>query len=230
VKKLGIIDRIKLNARANLNYILDKAENPQKMLDQFLLDMRGSVQEVREAVANAIVGVKKLEHEISDSSEKTRQWEERALLALKKDNEELARKALERKISYEEKERRYKDELEKQKQTVEELKVDLAELEVKLDELYQKRVELIKQYAQLQKRVVQTSTAKPVVSEINLDISAFDIYDHMVDRVMMMETQAEALSELSAGDKVEEKFRKLESESKIETELKAMKDKSESQS
>ena len=88
---MGIMDRIKLNARANLNHILSKAENPQKMLDQFLMEMRESVQEVREAVTTAVVGVKKLEREISDSAEKAAQWEERATLALQKENEELAR-------------------------------------------------------------------------------------------------------------------------------------------
>jgi phage shock protein A len=100
VKTVGIMDRIKLNARANLNYILSKAENPQKMLDQFLLEMRESVREVERAVTDAVVGVKKLEREISASAEKAAQWEERAVLALKKDNEELARKALEQKHIY----------------------------------------------------------------------------------------------------------------------------------
>jgi len=222
---MGIMDRIKLNARANLNHILDKAENPQKMLDQFLMEMRDSVHEVREAVATAIVGVKKLEREISASTEKAVHWEERALLALRKNNEELARKALEQKRIYLEKERYCKAELEKQKQTVEELKVSLSELEAKLDELYQKRIDFIKQYARLQKRAIQVSTTVPVGSQIGIDTSVFDTYDRMVDKVITLEAQAEALSELSEMDDVEEEFRKMERETEIESELKAMKDK-----
>ena len=115
---MAIMDRIKLNARANLNYILDKAQNPQKMLDQFLIEMRESVRGVKEAVVAAIVGVKKLEREISGDAEKAAQWKERAIIALKKDDEELAKKALERKRVYLERERNGREELEKQKQSV----------------------------------------------------------------------------------------------------------------
>ena len=224
---MGIVDRIKLNARANLNYILDKAENPQKMLDQFLLEMRESVRDVREAIANAVVGVKKLEREISTSAEKASQWEERAVLALKRNNEELARKALEQKRIYLEKERTCKEEMGKQNQAAEELKVGLADLEAKLNELYQKRVDLIKQYALLRKRRTQiTSTSTiPSRSRLDVDISAFDTYDRIVDKVRTLEVQVEALSELTETDKVEEEFRNLERDAEIDTELKVMKSK-----
>lgn len=222
---MGIVDRIKLNARANINHILSKAENPQKMLDQFLSEMRNSIQEVREAVATAIVGVKKLEREISDSAEKVDHWQERALLAMKRDNEELARKALEQKLLYVEKERKCKEELEKQKETVEDLKASLSELEAKLDELYQRRIDLIKQYAKLQKRAAQVSVTKPISSQLDLDIGVFDTYDRMVDKVITLEAQAEALSELAEMDEVESEFEKLEKETAIESELKAIKDK-----
>jgi phage shock protein A len=220
---LGIVDRIKLNARANINHILDKAENPQKMLNQFLLEMQGSVREVKEAVATAIVGVKKLEREISSYAEKASEWEERALLALRKDNEELARKALEQKQVYAEKERTCKTELEKQKQTVEELKGSLLDMEARLEELLQKRLDLIKQYEQMKRRTAQTPVTRPVASELDIDTSVIDIYDRMVDRVRTMEAQAEALAELAEMDNVEAEFQKLERETSVEAELKAMK-------
>ena len=220
---MGIIDRIKLNARANVNHILDKAENPQKMLNQFLMEMRGSVREVKEAVATAIVGVKKLEREIASCAEKAAEWENRALLALRKDNEELARKALEQKRIYADKEHACKTELEKQKQTVEELKGSLSELEAKLEELYQKRLDLIKQYEQLQRRTARTPLNRPVVSELDIDTSVLDTYDRMVDRVRTLEAQAEALAELAEMDDLEAEFQKLEEETSVEKELEAMK-------
>ncbi len=220
---MAIIDRIKLNARANLNHILDKAENPQKMLNQFLMEMRGSVREVKEAVATAIVGVKKLEREAESCAEKAAEWENRALLALRKDNEELAKKALEQKHIYADKELTRRTELEKQKQTVEELKVSLSDLEAKLEELYQKRLNLIRQYAQLQERAAQTPLAQPVVSELDVDTSVLDTYDRMVDRVRTLEAQAEALAELAEMDDLEAEFQKLEEETNIEAELEAMK-------
>jgi phage shock protein A len=225
VKIVGIMDRIKLNARANLNHILDKAENPQKTLDLFLMEMRESVRAFKEAVVSAIVGVKKLEHEISSYEEKAAGWEEKARLALRKGNEELARKALEQKNIYAEKGRVCRAELEKQKQTAEELKVSLSELETKLDELYQRRIDLIKQHAQLQRRATQTFVAMPVTSELDIDTSVIDTYDRMVDKVRTLEDQAEALAELAEMDDVDEEFRKLEIETAVETDLKAMKDK-----
>lgn len=221
---MGIMDRIKLNARANFNHILDKAEDPQKMLDLFLTEMQESVRSVKEAVVSAIVGVKKLEHEISSYEEKAAGWEEKARLALRKDNEELARKALEQKNVCTEKERACKAELEKQKVTTEELKVSLSELETKLDELHQGRIDLIKQHAQLQKRVAQTPVARPVASQVDIDTSVIDTYDRMVDKVRTLEAQAEALAELAEMDDVEAEFRKLERDTAVETELKAMKD------
>lgn len=223
VTRVGIMDRIKLNARANLNHILDKAENPQKMLDQLLMEMRGSVREVKEAVASAIVGVKKLDREIASYAEKAAEWENRALLALRKDNEELARKALEQKRIYADKERACKTELEKQKQTVEELKVSLSELEAKLEELYQRRLDLIKQYERLQRRTAQTSLTRPIVYELDVDTSVLDTYDRMVDRVRTLEAQAEALAELAELDDLEVEFQKLEEETAVEKELEAMK-------
>jgi phage shock protein A len=103
--------------------------------------------------------------------------------------------------------------------------LSLSELEAKLDELYQKRVDLIKQHAQLQKRAAQVSVARPVVTEIDIDTSAIDTYDRMVDKVRTMEAQAEALAELAEMDDLEAEFRKLEKDAAVETELKAMKDK-----
>ncbi len=208
-----------------MNYILDKAQNPQRMLSQFILEIQGGVQEVKKAVADAIVGVKKLEHELSASAEKAAQWEERALLALRKNNEELARKALEQKRIYLEDECKCRDELEKQKQTVEELKASLSELEVKLDEIYQRRIDLIKQHAQLRKRTIQIPGARPVEYELDVDISDLDVYYRMVDNVITLEAQAEALSELVETDEVETELKKLEREAGVEAELRALKDK-----
>ena len=77
----------------------------------------------------------------------------------------------------------------------------------------------------MQKKAAQTATARPVSSEMDIDIGVFDTYDRMVDKIKTMEDQAAALSELSGMDGVEEEFRKLERETEVEAELKAMKEK-----
>ena len=220
---MGIMDRIKLNIRANLNYALDKAEDPQKVFDQFLADMRESIREFKESIVSAMAGVKSLEREILNNAEKVSLWEQRALLALKKGDEELAKKALDRKITYLEKERKLKEELEKQQISVNELKDSLPILEAKLEELYQKKSELIRQSMKLKKESLQSHLATK--KELDIDTTVFDIYDSITDKVRSMEDYASALSELIKSDELEEEFKKIEKESKISEELNVMKSK-----
>ena len=86
-------------------------------------------------------------------------------------------------------------------------------------------IDLIKQHAQLQKRAAQAPVVTPVPSQLDIDTSVIDTYDRMVDKVRTMEAQAEALAELAEMDDLEEEFRKLEKSAAVESELKAMKDK-----
>ncbi len=218
---MGIIDRIKLNVRANLNYALDKAEDPQKVFDQFLADMRESIREFKESIVSAVAGVKSLEREVLNNSEKVSLWEQRALLALKKGDEELAKKALDRKIFYSEKEQRLKEELAKQQHGVNELKNSLPVLEAKLEEFYQKKSELIRESMRLKKESLQSKFVTK--SEIDIDTNVFDIYDSMANKVKSMEDYASALSELIKSDELDEEFKKIEKETKISEELNAMK-------
>jgi len=215
---MGIIDRIKLNIRANLNYALDKAEDPQKVFDQFLLDMEESIRAFKESIVNAIADLKILESEMTDNSGKVSLWEERALLALRRGDEDLAKKALDRKQTYAEKDRQLREDIEKQKQTVDELKASLPVLESKLNDLRLKRAKLIS------KKVPQNMPGKINEAQLGIDSGVFDVYDTMVNKIRTMEYYAEALSELSRSDDVESKFKTMEKESLIESELKAMKE------
>lgn len=220
---MSIMDRIKLNIRANLNYALDKAEDPQKVFNQFLADMRESIREFKESIVSATAGVKNLEREILNNSEKVSLWEQRALLALQKGDEELAKKALDRKITYLEKERKLKEELAKQKLSVNELKDSLPILEAKLEELYLRKNELIKESMRLKKERLQSHFVTK--KELDIDTTAFDIYDSIADKVRSIEDYASALSELIKSDELDEEFKKMEKESKISEELNAMKSK-----
>jgi len=220
---MGIIDRVKLNFRANLNSMLDKAEDPEKMMSQLLLDMRESIMEFKRSILDAIAGVKKLEREIADNAEKTKLWEERSILALKKGDEELAKKALEQKLKCLTNEKRATTDLEQQKRTVEELKAALPNLEAKLDEFYRKKNEVIRRSLELQKNA-QVGSSRDATSEIGIDSSVFLTYDSMVEKVKTLEDQAAAITELEK-DNVDEEFKKLERKSQIEAELKAAKEK-----
>jgi len=216
------MDRIKMNVRANLNYALDKAEDPQKVLDQMLLDMKQGIQEFKGSIAEAIVGAKKLEREVAENADKAKLWEERALLALKNDNEELAKKAIDQKLTYLDNETRAKKQLAEQKQMVEELKASLPVLETKLSELGSKRTEIIKKSLQL--KASQNVRSMDTVSEVGIDSMVFNTYDSIVDKIMALEDHVDALNELSETDEVDAEFRKMEKQSKIDSELNKVKE------
>jgi len=219
---VSIMDRIKMNIRANLNYALDQAEDPQKVLDQMLLDMRQSIQEFKSSIAETIVGVKKLEREATAKAEKAKLWEERAVLALKNGNEELAKKAVDQRLTCLDDESRARKELELQKQTVEELKSSLPVLEAKLNDLSSKRTELIKK--SLQMKASQSVRSMDTVSEIGIDSIVFNTYDSIVDKITALEDHVEALAELSKEDEIEAEFKKMEKNSKVDAELNAVKE------
>lgn len=219
---MGIMDRIKLNLRANLNHLLDQVEDPQKLMDQLLLDMREGIVEFKNSIVNAIAGVKSLEREIAENSEKAKLWEERAILALKHGDEELAKQALNKKLACIENEKKAKLELEEQKKTVQDLKASLPILEAKLDELYKKKHELIRKSLEIQ-RISQIKRSKDIATEIGFDATVFTTYDTMVEKIKALEDHASALAELEKDD-IEDEFKKLERKSQIEAELKSAKE------
>lgn len=223
---MGILDRVKLNLRANLNSMLDDVENPEKMMDQLLSDMRESIVEFKRSIVNAVTGVKSLEREIAENAEKIKLWEERSIWALNKGDEELAKKALGQKLKSLDNEKRAKTELEQQKKTVEELKASLPTLIEKLDELYKKKRELIRRSMEI-KKDIPISRSRDLVSEIGIDSTVFSTYDSMVEKVKSLEDQVSALAELEK-DSVDVEFKKLERKSQIEAELKATKEKMDS--
>jgi phage shock protein A len=205
--------------------MLDDVENPEKMMDQLLLGMRDSIVEFKRSIVNAVAGVKSLEREIAENAEKIKLWEERSIWALKKGDEELAKKALEQKLKSLDNEKRAKTELEQQKKTVEELKASLPTLIEKLDELYKKKRELIRRSMEIKKTPI--SRSRDLVSEIGIDSTVFSTYDSMVEKVRSLEDQASALAELEK-DNIDVEFKKLERKSQIEAELKATKEKMDS--
>lgn len=124
---------------------------------------------------------------------------------------------MDRKQTYAEKDRQLREDIEKQKQTVEDLKASLPVLESKLNDLRQKK-------RLIGKKITQNMPGKINEAQLGIDSGVFDVYDTMVNKIKTMEYYAEALSELSRSDDVESKFTKMEKESLIESELKAMKE------
>jgi phage shock protein A len=207
---MGLFSRFKRAVKANINDMISKAENPQKMLNQLIVDMNGQLIEAKKTVAGAIADEKKLERQALQNREQAVEWERKAVLAVKSGKDDLAREALLRKQEYEELSRQYYGQWEAQHASVEDLKGSLRQLQQKIEEAQRKKNMLLARArrAEAQKTIQQTMGGIA-------DTSAFDAFDRMAARVDQIEAEAEALRELeapAAKDSLEARFAELEGE------------------
>jgi phage shock protein A len=218
---MAILDRIATIIRSNLNALINQAEDPEKMLDQILIDMRQQLAEAKREVAVAIADEKRLAAQVEAGLEQVRQWDSRAVLAVTKGEDDLARDALRRKAEQEQLVAGYKNQWEAQKTSTDNLKHALRALSEKIDEAARKKNLLVarQKRAQAQKHIHEVMTGLS-------DTSAFEAFDRMATRVDQLEAQAAATVELSqdlSGETMEQRFKALESSVDVEQELQALK-------
>src|ERR671923_851896 len=218
---MGIMDRVATVIKSNLNHLINKAEDPEKMLDQILIQMRQQLVEAKREVAVAIADEKRLGAQLEAELEQVREWDQRAMLAVQKGDDELAREALRRKADHEQIAIGYKKQWDAQKASAENLKNALRALSQKIEEAARKKNLLIAR----QKRAEAQKHIHEVMTGLS-DTSAFEAFDRMAARVDQMEAQAAATVELSqdlSGETMEQRFRALESSVDVEQELQALK-------
>src|SRR6185369_5718945 len=143
---MALLDRVSTLVRANLNDLIDKAENPEKMLKQVILDMENQFLQVKTQVAIALADLHLLEKKKKENSEKHSEWMRKAELAVAKKDDELARAALERAVSFQQMTENFEQQIADQEVQVESLKGALKRLEVKLAEARGKADMLIAQH------------------------------------------------------------------------------------
>ena len=140
---MGIFDRFKTVVSSNINDLISKAENPEKMLNQLLIDMNEQMIESKKAVAMAIADEKKLEREAAENKRQGEEWEKKAMLAVRSNRDDLAKEALVRKQEFEGYAAQLFTQWQAQKESVEKLKISLRELQNKIDEASRKKNILI---------------------------------------------------------------------------------------
>src|ERR1700682_4466109 len=128
-KTMALLERVATLVRANLNDLVDKAEDPEKMIKQVILDMQNQLMQVKTQVAISIADQHVLEKKHQEAAENERQWMRRAETALDKKDEALARAALERSMSYKQMTESFRQQVEDQKSQVENLKSALLKLQ-----------------------------------------------------------------------------------------------------
>jgi phage shock protein A len=218
---MGILDRMATVIKSNLNNLINKAEDPEKMLDQILIEMRQQLLEAKREVAIAIADEKRLAAQLEAELEQVREWERRAAMAVQKGEDDLAREALRRKADHEQIAIAYKQQWDAQKASTENLKNALRGLSQKIEEAGRKKNLLIarQKRAEAQKHIHEVMTGLT-------DTSAFESFDRMASKVERTEAQATAAVEISqelSGDTMEQRFRALESSTDVEQELHALK-------
>jgi phage shock protein A len=218
---MAILDRITTVIRANINYLINQAEDPAKMLDQLLSDMRQQLAEAKRQVAVAIADEKRLAAQLEAELAQVREWERRATLAVQQGNDELAREALRRRAEHEQLRRGYMHQWEAQKASTEQMKTALRALSEKIEEASRKKNLLLarQRRAQAQKHIHEVMTGLT-------DTSAFEAFDRMAAKVEHIEAEAGAAVQLSqelSGEPLEQRFRALESGTDVEQELRALK-------
>lgn len=191
---MGVFDRLRRLIRSNLNDVIRQAEDPEKVLNQVIVDMTQQLAEAKRNVASAIAEEKRIERQVHQMREAGAEWERRAMVALRAGKEELAREALTRKKREDDYASQLHEQWQKQHHGVEELKNSLRGLQDRIEEAQRKKTLLVARA----KRAEAQKKIQELVQGIG-DTSAFDAFDEMAKRVEQLETESEAIAELDTG-------------------------------
>ena len=206
---MGIFSRLGTLVKSNLNDLISKAEDPQKMLNQLVADMQSQLVEAKKQVAVSIADQKRLEKQRDEQGELVQEWERKAMLAVRASDDNLAREALKRKGEHEKQAAEFTKQTQLQKDAVEKLKEQLRTLNDKIEEAKRKKNILIAR----QKRAEAQKAIQDTMQGLS-DTSAFDTFERMSQKVDQIEAEADASVELGnelTGDTLQQKFKALES-------------------
>ena len=214
---MGLFDRVGRLFRANLNDLVSRAEDPAKILEQSVADMQSDLVKLRQAVATAIASQKRIQNQAEQAQTQAQTWYQRAELALKKGEDDLAKEALSRRKTYQETATALNTQLSTQAGQVEMLKKNLLVLEGKIAEARTKK-DMLKARAQAAKAQEQLQGA---VGGMSTD-SSMAAFERMEDKVQAMEARGQAAAEIAGAD-LDSRFQALEAGDDVDAELEALK-------
>ena len=205
---MGMFDRFATMVRSNLNDLISRAENPEKMLNQLIVDMRSQLDKARQQVAQAIADEKKLEADSLAQKKQAEDWERRAMLAVQEGRDDLAKQALMRYNEALQGAQQLHETWVKSKTETESLKASLRQLNDKIEEAKRKKNILIARArrAEAQQRIQETLSGMG-------DKSAFESFERMQEKIEANERKAIASAELNqemSGDSLAKQFEQLE--------------------
>jgi phage shock protein A len=212
---MALLDRVATLVRANLNDLVDRAENPEKMLKQVILDMENQFIQVKTQVAIALADLHPLEKRKKENADKHAEWMRKAELAVDKKDDELARAALERAMSFQQLTESFDQQIADQEVQVEALKSALKKLELKLSEARGKADLLIAQHRR-SRAVNRAADAQTTPTGENRT------FERMRSKVAREEALGQAKGEVLADD-IDGRLDALEREQRIDSLLEEIK-------
>jgi phage shock protein A len=205
---MGLFDRLSSLIKANLNDLISKAEEPEKLLEQSILDMRSQLAKAKQQVAAAIADEKRLRDQADQEFKQSGEWEQRAMLAIQQNRDDLARQALMRQQEHGEHAAALQKTWETHSAETEKLKSLLRDLNDKIEEAKRKKNLLLARArrAEAQQRIQATMSG---LSEK----SAFEAFSRMEEKIEQNERRLTASAEIEeefSGDRLQSDFKRLE--------------------
>jgi phage shock protein A len=207
---MALLERVSALIRANLNDLVDRAEDPQKMLKQVILDMQNQMLQVKTQVAIAIADEHLLRKKQKENDDKHAEWMRKAELAIDKKQEDLARAAIERAVGYRDLAQNFAEEIEHQKAQVDHLRSAMKKLDQKLVEAQAKSELLITKHRR-SRALTKASKARLAAA----DETKMGTFDRMKNKVHGEEAMGQAMAEI-ANDNLEERLASLDKDDEIE--------------
>ena len=206
---MSIFTKLSTVIKSNINDLISRSENPEKMLNQIILDMRDQLAKAKREVAAAIADERKLRASLDAEDKEVRQWEHRAVLAVKEGRDDMAKQALVRQQEHKERASTLDETWRTQAAEMEKLKGSLRQLNDKIEEAKRKRNLLVakQRRAQAQRRIHETMSGLS-------NTSAFDAFERMADKVDEQERESLAHQEVNEAlgpGTLEDDFKALES-------------------
>jgi phage shock protein A len=205
---MGIFDRLASLIKSNINDMITSAENPEKMLNQIIVDMRDQLVKAKQQVAAAIADEKRLRDQADGELKQAQDWEQKAMLAIQQGRDDLAKQALVRQSEHIAHYHQLEETWQSHQAETEKLKAALHELNDKIEEAKRKKNLLLarQRRAQAQKRIHETMSG---LSEK----SAFEAFARMEEKIEQNERMLKASTEIDqefTGDRLQQDFKQLE--------------------
>ncbi len=211
---MSIFARVTDIFKSNVNDVLDRMEDPEKMVKQMIIEMEEGLVKSTAALAKAMANEKDLRKQQDNALAQSRAWEEKATMAMKAGNAELAKQALSKKMIFDGQIKQYESMVAQASSTVSQLRGQLDTLKVKLDEARMKQATLVAR-AQTAKTQKEFSSAMSGATSQ----SAFAKFEKMEKKIEGMEAEAEAFGELTGNPPEDDAFKAMEKDMALEAEM-----------